>query len=447
MKSPEIFAASEPDKTPDKTIAFGPFRLDPYRRRVTRITTGEMLALTGRPFEALHYLVSRPGILVPKAELFRAVWKGISVEENSLARCISTIRKALGDTPKGRIYIVTEPGRGYRFVAPVTTPGVSADAGLHRSSASSDANQLYVSACSLLSRPGSHTILLALEKLQAACRLDPAFALAHAGIANANVLLGVFGLAAPLSVFPKARAAASAAVTLCDTLADGHLQLGHIAAMFELDRSSADSHLRRALSLDERSAMAHHHIALLAMTAGQFDEALAWMRRALDLQPLAANIRANIGMILYYAGRYQEAVALLEATIEIHDFAHARSLLGRCWLRLGQFEKALEQFRLRKEASIGSAADEPAALALAGRLDDSEAKLDALLASRKTGYVSAYDLATVYAARRAHTSALDWLEIAMEERAQPIAALGVDPAFRELYGEPRFLALLHRLRS
>jgi DNA-binding winged helix-turn-helix (wHTH) protein/Tfp pilus assembly protein PilF len=407
--------------------------------------TGETLALTGRPFEALHYLVARPGVLVSKAELFRAVWKGISVEDNSLARCISTIRKALGDTPKGRAYIVTEPGRGYRFVAPVKTSGSGADATVDRLSQNLDANQFYVSACSLLSRPGSQTIGLALEKLEAACRLDPAFALAHASIANANVLLGVFGLAAPLTVFPKARAAASAAVALCDTLADGHLQLGHIASMFELNRASADSHLRRALRLDERSAMTHHHMALLVMTTGQFDEALVWMRRALDLQPLAANIRANIGMILYYAGRYQEAVALLEATVEIHDFAHARSLLGRCWLRLGEPEKALEHFSLRKETSIGSPADEPAALALAGRLEESEAKLDALLASRQAGYVSAYDLATVYAAQRAHTQSLDWLDVAIEERAQPVAALGVDPAFRALYGEPRFLALLHRL--
>jgi len=443
MKSPEIFAVSEPDKT----IAFGQFRLDPHLRRVIRITTGETLALTGRPFEALYYLVSRPGVLVSKADLFRAVWKGISVEENSLARCISTIRKALGDTPKGSAYIVTEAGSGYRFVAQVKTPAIGADASLDRLSANLDANQLYVSACSLLSRPGSHTIWLAIEKLEAACRLDSTFALAYASLANAHVLLGVFGLAAPLTVFPKAQAAASTAVALCDTLAEGHLQLGHIAAMFELDRSSADTHLRRALMLDERSAMTHHHIALLAFTAGQFDEALTWMRRALDLQPLAPNIRANIGMILYYAGRYEEAVAVLEATVEVHDFAHARSLLGRCWLRLGQPEKALEQFSLRKETSIGSAADEPAALALAGRLDDSEAKLAALLAARKTGYVSAYDLATVYAAQRAHAPALDWLEVAMDERAQPIAALGGDPAFRELHGEPRFLALLHRLRT
>lgn len=56
--------------------------------------------------------------------------------------------------------------------------------------------------------------------------------------------LGVFGLAAPLDVFPKARAAASTAILLCDTLADAHLQLGHIASMFELNRSSAERHLR-----------------------------------------------------------------------------------------------------------------------------------------------------------------------------------------------------------
>jgi tetratricopeptide (TPR) repeat protein len=170
------------------------------------------------------------------------------------------------------------------------------------------------------------------------------------------------------------------------------------------------------------------------------------MRRALDLQPLAANIRANIGMILYYAGHYQDAIDQLKATVEITDFAHARSLLGRCWLKLGEPEKALEQFGLRAEVCIGSAADEPAALAFAGRLDESNAKLDAMLAARKVGYVSAYDLATVYAAQRVHTLALDWLEIALEERAQPIVALGVDPAFQELSREPRLCALLRRLQ-
>ena len=420
---------------------------------MVRITTSEALALTGRPFEALHYLVSRPGVLVPKAELFRAVWKGISVEENSLARCISTIRKTLGDTPKDRRYIVTEPGLGYRFVARVVPPHTGPLSRPDGVSTNPDAHQLYVSACALLARPGSSTIPKAIEKLEAAVQLDPAFALAHTGIANANLLLGVFGLAAPLDVFPKARAAASTAILLCDTLADAHLQLGHIASMFELNRSSADGHLRRALELDERSAMTHHHMALLAMAAGQFDEALAWMRRALDLQPLAANIRANIGMILYYAGRYQDAIEQLQATVEITDFAHARSLLGRSWLRLGHAEKALEQFGLRTESCIGSAADEPAALAFAGRLDESNAKLDAMLATRKnglaarkSGYVSAYDLATVYAAQRVQTSALDWLEVALEERAQPIVALGVDPVFQDLSHEPRFRALLRRLR-
>ncbi len=437
MKSSEI---AEPGP-----IAFGPFALDPGRRRVVRTKTGEALPLTGRPFEALYYLACRPGVLVPKAELFRAVWKGISVEDNSLARCISTIRKTLGDTPQDRRYIVTEPGLGYRFVAQVAAPSAGRP-NPGSTSANLDAQQFYVSACALLARPGSRTIPLAIEKLEAATDLDADFALAHTALANANVLLGVFGLAAPLEVFPRARAAASTALRLNDALADAHLQLGHIASMFELNPSGATAHLRRALDLDERSAMAHHHMALLDMATGRFDEALAWMRRALDLQPLAANIRANIGMILYYAGRYPEAVDQLTATLEIVDFAHARSLLGRCWLRLDQPEKALEHFALRIEACIGSAADEPAALALAGRLEASYARRDALLAARATGYVSAYDLATVYAAQGLHGQALDWLEVAFDERAQPILALGVDPAFRELGGELRFRALLRRLR-
>jgi Tol biopolymer transport system component/DNA-binding winged helix-turn-helix (wHTH) protein len=101
----------------DKRLyAFGPFVADPagflYR-------DGALVALTLKSFEVLINLIERRDRVVKKDELIQLVWPDTFVEENNLARHVSTIRKALGDHAQGSAYIITIAGRGYRFVAPV----------------------------------------------------------------------------------------------------------------------------------------------------------------------------------------------------------------------------------------------------------------------------------------------------------------------------------------
>jgi Tol biopolymer transport system component/DNA-binding winged helix-turn-helix (wHTH) protein len=95
---------------------FGPFVLDPADGRL--LCDGEAVPLTPKAFDTLVALVTRPGRLVEKDELMKAVWPDAYVEEANLTVNISTIRKALGDRADQR-YIETVPKRGYRFVAPV----------------------------------------------------------------------------------------------------------------------------------------------------------------------------------------------------------------------------------------------------------------------------------------------------------------------------------------
>ena len=95
---------------------FGPFRLDPRRRQLTR---GEMaVKLPAKQFDALLYFVENAGRVVEKDELLAAVWPGRIVEESSLTQAIFLLRRALQEDEAQR-YIVTAPGRGYRFVAPI----------------------------------------------------------------------------------------------------------------------------------------------------------------------------------------------------------------------------------------------------------------------------------------------------------------------------------------
>ncbi|HEX3844446.1 MAG TPA: winged helix-turn-helix domain-containing protein [Steroidobacteraceae bacterium] len=80
---------------------------------------GEKIALPGRAYEVLRHLVERPGELVDKAALMRAVWPSTVVEDNNLNQCILVLRRALGESAGERRFILTVPGRGFKFVAPV----------------------------------------------------------------------------------------------------------------------------------------------------------------------------------------------------------------------------------------------------------------------------------------------------------------------------------------
>jgi DNA-binding winged helix-turn-helix (wHTH) protein/pimeloyl-ACP methyl ester carboxylesterase len=96
---------------------FGPFRLEPKEHRLVR--EGSAIPLTGKAFATLCALVQHHGTLVPKQALMDAVWPDSAVEENSLDRNISALRKALGEQPSGAPFIETVPRAGYRFTAPV----------------------------------------------------------------------------------------------------------------------------------------------------------------------------------------------------------------------------------------------------------------------------------------------------------------------------------------
>ena len=96
---------------------FGEFQLDVRARSLRRDKT--IVPLNSRAFDVLLYLVQNPGKVLTREELLKNVWAESFVDENSLAQSISTLRRALEEKPGDNSYIVTLPGRGYQFVAPV----------------------------------------------------------------------------------------------------------------------------------------------------------------------------------------------------------------------------------------------------------------------------------------------------------------------------------------
>jgi DNA-binding winged helix-turn-helix (wHTH) protein/tetratricopeptide (TPR) repeat protein len=104
---------------------FGPFRLDPVRRLLTK--GNEPVPLPSKAFDLLHVLLQRGGAAIHRTELLRTVWPDARVEEGNLSQTIFVLRKALGERPDEHRYVVTIPGFGYRFVEPVTWDRAASD--------------------------------------------------------------------------------------------------------------------------------------------------------------------------------------------------------------------------------------------------------------------------------------------------------------------------------
>ncbi len=103
---------------PANLYEFGDFQLDPAKRRLQRLD-GTPVPLTPRVFDTLLYMVEHHDSVLDKERIMAVVWPDSIVEENNLAQAISKLRQVFGETPGSHNYIVTVPGRGYRFVAEV----------------------------------------------------------------------------------------------------------------------------------------------------------------------------------------------------------------------------------------------------------------------------------------------------------------------------------------
>ena len=110
-----------PDRTAASAhhaISFAPFRLVPSQQLL--LEDGKPVRLGSRALDILIALAERPNELVSKEDLIARAWPDTFVEEGNLRVHIATLRRALGDGQAGKRYVANIPGRGYRFVAPVS---------------------------------------------------------------------------------------------------------------------------------------------------------------------------------------------------------------------------------------------------------------------------------------------------------------------------------------
>ena len=180
------------------------------------------------------------------------------------------------------------------------------------------AYEVYLKGRALLNK-GGRFILDALTCFEEAVALDPDYALAWAGLADGRSTLGYTGMVAPHETMPQAKAAATRAAQIDDSLAEAHCALGITALMGDFDVPTARRELRRALELNPKYHQAAAWYAMFVRSSidGQFDEAVALMTPIVELDPLSGYNRSVQSFLLAFSGRYDEGIAEALVAVEL----------------------------------------------------------------------------------------------------------------------------------
>ncbi len=192
-----------------------------------------------------------------------------------------------------------------------------------------EAYQLYLKGRSILYKRGL-VIPRGLECFNQALALDPDYALAHAGLADGNTMLGYYGFAPGKETMPQAKKAATQALELAPDLAEAHNAFAIVSLLHDRDWQTAERAFRRALELNPQYVQARSWYGLfyLQFVAGRFEEGLAELRRCVEIDPLCGYNAAVLGVGLGLAGYHEEAIEQAVKATELDpDAYHTRWIL------------------------------------------------------------------------------------------------------------------------
>ncbi len=282
-----------------------------------------------------------------------------------------------------------------------------------RPTENTEAHQLYLKGRFFWNKRTGNDLKKSLEYFQQAIAIDPNYALAYAGVADAYVFLPGYTAGAPRDCYPKAMAAAKKALKLDDTLAEAHTTLALALWYSDFDFSQANREFQRAIELNPNYATGHQQYGNNTLSAlGRFDEAIAEGKRAVELDPLSLVINADLGMNYCYARRYDEAIAQLRKTLEMDPgYYYAHVNLGQVLAGKRAFDEAISEYQKARALN-----DDPFVLGLLGHAYASSGNkteavkiLEQLKEVSRQRYVSMFSFAIVYLALGDKEEALRWL--------------------------------------
>ena len=311
-----------------------------------------------------------------------------------------------------------------------------------------EAYNLYLQGRHFWNKRGREDLMKSIDYFEKALALDPKYALAYAGLADAYFILGSNLYLPSSEAYPKAKEFAQKALELDDKLAEAYSVLASIKRDYEWDFAGAEKEFKRSIEINPGYGHAHNLYAFLLSHLGRHEEAIKEVKLARDLDPLTSRIRANVGYLLYSARRYDEALEELKKALDF-DPSHRATYgyLGEAYLEIGRYKESITHFRMAKD--LGDRPEYSIKLAItyarAGKIEDSRKILNEMKERSKKEYVSKTFLAAAYGTLSEQDIAFDLLDKAYVERDTRMNELKVNPIFDPLRSDPRFSALLKKI--
>ena len=288
----------------------------------------------------------------------------------------------------------------------------------------------------------------AVECFSHATQLDPEYALAWSGLADANAASPINGDSPPLVMWPLAREAAARSVAAEPNLAEAQTSLGFVKFWFDWDWLMAEAAYRKAIELDPNYPMAHRMLGIVLAHMGRYAEARPEMARLRELDPLLAINHALSAQVAFAGREYAAALQFARQAIVVDpEFWIGLFQLGQAYEQSGESELALEALNKAERFSGGNSKAislRGYLFAKLGRANEAREVLSTLEAIARERYVPPYAMALVHAGLGESELALEWLDRALAVRDVHLAFLPVDPKWDAFRGDPRFQALLKR---
>ena len=290
-----------------------------------------------------------------------------------------------------------------------------------------------------------------LDYFQQAIDLDPTYALAYVGLADAYNILGDWQYLEPKEAFPNAKAAARKALEIDDFLAEAHTALALSYFEYDWDWHSAEIEYKRAIALNPNYASAHHWYSEFLAVMGRHHEARVEIQKALELEPLSLIINAVSGELYQWARQDEDAIKQCKKTLEMDpDFIPAHYYLFGSYLRKGMVDESFNHFIVAYSAFHHLTREEKETVQTLykesgwnGVARFMIAKLEII---SKVKYFRPTDISIFYTMLKDYERALDYLEKAYQIRSPAMVLYVVQAAeFEALHSEPRFQALLKKV--
>jgi DNA-binding winged helix-turn-helix (wHTH) protein/tetratricopeptide (TPR) repeat protein len=308
-----------------------------------------------------------------------------------------------------------------------------------------EAYRLYLQGKNLTAKRNPRDAKKAVEYFEQAIQLDPNYATAFAGMANAYISSAFLGGGLPREEYEKAQKAVKKALELDDNLAEAYSIRGAIKYGYDWDFDEAERDFQHAVELDPNSYVEDRPNYLI--NRGRFDEAIAVVEKQLEIDPNSIVLQRHLGRVLYFARRYDEAIVQLKRVIELDpDMWTAYGLLWLAYEMKGDYAGAYMTFIENQKRNNPELVEiYQKAYETAGWEGVRRKKLEIDKQDENKPNSNHFTIARQYALFGDKEQAFVYLNKAIERRHPQVLLLSVDPTFDSLRGDPRFDELVRRI--